>query len=82
MLEVLRGGGAKLLISARVVKTFGRALDPAPIRGRLLLETRRLLEVLRVAVLCTFWLTKITGLKFRGGFTAGLFLKWQFLLAL
>ncbi len=41
-------GGTKFLISARAVKYFRLALDPAPIRGRLLLEVRRLLKVYRI----------------------------------
>ncbi len=36
---------AKLLISARVAINFTRALDPAAIGGKRLLEPRRLLEV-------------------------------------
>ena len=45
-----------LLIRARAVNIFRRALDPAPIRGRHLLEFRRLLEVLRVFVIATLYL--------------------------
>ncbi len=37
----------KLLTSVRAAIHFRRALDPGPIRGRLLLEARRLLAVLR-----------------------------------